>query len=180
MAVSWRYGFATLSGGAIACVLASVGAVAATPDQIATCNAPGVAAETRLAACTAVIADTAQANDVRAEAYSSRGMVHDDAEDYEAAIADYNEALKIVPQDASVLVLRGNAYDAIGESQKAIDDYTEAIRLNPDDAAPYYNRGAVHQELGDKDKARRDYRKALEIDPDYDSAKEGLAELDRE
>jgi tetratricopeptide (TPR) repeat protein len=164
---------------AVMAALCGIAWAGVTPDQIATCNAAGVAGEIRIAACTQVVEDTTQPKEVRAEAYSSRGMVHDDDEDYEAAIGDYNEALKLTPEDSSIFVLRGNAFDAMGESQKAINDYTEAIRLNPDDAAPYYNRGAVHQELDDKEKARRDYQKALEIDPNYDAAKEGLAELDK-
>lgn len=153
---------------------------AATPEQIATCTSTTIATEARIDACTAIIDDASQPVEVRVDALSHRGMAYEEDEEYESAIEDYDEAMKLSPNDPALLILRGNAYDGMGETQKAIEDYTEAIRLNPGDAAPFFNRGAVHHENGDKDKARRDYKRALEIDATYEAAKEALAELDKE
>ena len=153
---------------------------AATPEQIATCASTTIATEARIDACTAVIDDASQPVDVRVDALSHRGMAYEEDEEYESAIEDYDEAMKLSPNDPALLILRGNAYDGMGEPQKAIEDYTEAIRLNPGDSSPFFNRVAVNHENGDKDKARRDYKRALEIDPTYEAAKEALAELDKE
>ena len=154
-------------------VLSSGGAWA----QIKTCQDDKADREKRIAACNQVLGDTKQPVDDRAEALGTRGTLRDDAGQHDEAIADFTEALKLVPNDPAVLILRGNAYDSKGDKQRAIADYSESIRHNPGDAAAYYNRGSVFQEIGDKDKALADYKRALEIDPEFESAKEGLAEL---
>lgn len=154
-------------------------ALANDPPEMKLCldetrdNAP------RIAACGKVIATKSAAADIRAEAQVVRGLLHDDEEDYEKAIADYTDALKLVPDDHATLVLRGNSHDANGSPQLAIADYTAATKLAPDDASAFYNRATVYEELGEKDKAIADYTKALEIDPEYTDAKEALAQLRR-
>ena len=49
----------------------------------------------------------------------------------EEAIARYDEAIRLDPQDAAAYINRGNANDYLGQHQRAIDDYDEAIRLDP-------------------------------------------------
>ena len=158
----------------LAAIVVSSGTASA---QLKACQDDKIDREKRITACNQVIGDTKQSVDDRAEALSTRGSLRDDAGRHDEAIADFTEALKLVPNDPAVLILRGNSYDSKGDKQRAIADYSESIKHNPGDAAAYYNRGSVYQELGDKDKALTDYKKALEIDPDFDSAKEGLAEL---
>lgn len=133
----------------------------------------------RIAACTKVIGDTATVGDARIDALVARGMLFDDEEQFEKAIADFTEALKLAPDDHTVLVLRGNSHDGNGAPQLAIADYTAAIKVAPDDAAAYYNRATVYEDLGDKAKAIADYTKAIEIDPEYAEAKEALADLQK-
>ena len=61
-------------------------------------------------------------------------------EEYDKAIADYNEAIRLDPKDAAAYDNRGNAWQAKGEYDKAIADYNEAIRLDPKDADAYNGR----------------------------------------
>lgn len=158
-------------------MLTAACAAAAQPTDIDKCADVELAKALRMASCNTLIGDRKQADDVRADAYGNRGSIHDEEGRHDAAIADFTQALKLVPHDPVVLIARGNAHDSHGDKQKAIADYTEAIRINPGDAAPYFNRAAVYQELGEVTKAEVDYKKALEIDPDFDSAKMGLTEL---
>ena len=64
--------------------------------------------------------------------------------DYEEAIEDFNDAIRIQPEHADAFYRRGHCHDRLnldhflGESaarpdeyQKAVDDYNEAIRLQP-------------------------------------------------
>ena len=61
--------------------------------------------------------------------------------EYDKAIADYNEAIRLDPLDAHAYYRRGVAWTLKDEYDKAIADYTEAIRLDPKDADNYHQRG---------------------------------------
>ena len=60
--------------------------------------------------------------------------------DLQSAITDYNEVVRINPNDASAYYNRGLAHDKLGNLQSAIADYNEVVRINPDHASAYYNR----------------------------------------
>lgn len=164
---------------ALMLALVSMGAAAQAPEpaEMKVCLDENLDNEPRIAACGKVIANKKLSIDVRTEALITRGLLWDDEEEYDKAIADYTEALKLTPNDHATLVLRGNSHDANGSPQLAIADYTAAIKLAPDDAAAYYNRGTVYEELGEKQKAIADYAKAVEIEPDYTDARDALNEL---
>ena len=70
-----------------------------------------------------------------AEALLEQGNAKYVKKDYQGAIADYNEASRLNPNDARAYYNnRGLAKSALGDKQSAIADYNEAIRLNPNDA----------------------------------------------
>lgn len=85
--------------------------------------------------------------------------------DYDGAIADYSEAIRLKPDYDQPYLNRGAAYAAKNDYAAALADYTEAIRVNPSLASAYYNRGMAHKELGDLDAAIADYQKALRYNP---------------
>ena len=58
-----------------------------------------------------------------------------------AAIADYDIAIRLNPDDADAYYNRGVAKGKLGQHFAAIADYDIAIRLNPDYADAYNNRG---------------------------------------
>ena len=51
--------------------------------------------------------------------------------EYDKAIADYTEAIRLEPAQPAAYFNRGNARLEKKEYDKAIADYTEAIRLEP-------------------------------------------------
>src|SRR5213082_1238932 len=57
--------------------------------------------------------------------------------EYDKAIADYDEVIRLDPKDVSAYIYRGCAYHGKGDYDKAIADYDEAIRLDPKYALPY-------------------------------------------
>jgi molecular chaperone DnaK len=83
--------------------------------------------------------------------------------DLDRALADYDEAIRFSPYDASAYQGRGSARFDKGDYHGAIADYDEAIRLNPDDAATYEKRGYARAEKGDLDGALGDLRQALHL-----------------
>ena len=75
---------------------------------------------------------------------------------YDDAIADFDKAIALDPNDAAAYGNRGNAYYSKGEVDRAIADYTKVIALNPNDAKAYYNRGNAYDDKGEVDRAIAD------------------------
>ena len=60
-----------------------------------------------------------------------RAASYTDKEDYDRAIQDLNEALRLKPDYPIAFVGRGVAYERSGKHEAAIQDYTEAIKIKP-------------------------------------------------
>jgi tetratricopeptide (TPR) repeat protein len=180
MDVAKRFGRTVLVAALVGLV---VSATAVFADETATlrkaCEDEDATAESRLPACSKLIANTALSGEIRADAHVARGNIADEAGRYDEAITEFTAALKLVPADPASLVLRGNAYDAKGDKKRALADYDAAIRINPGDASGYFNRATVLEEIGEREKAMADYRKAIEIDPTFERARTNLAELQK-
>lgn len=89
---------------------------------------------------------------------------------YDLAISNYNEALKINQKFANAYINRGLAYRNKGEYDRAISDYNKALEIEPILALVYNNRGVVYRVKGEYDRAIRDYNKALEINSNFAGA----------
>src|SRR5215469_10046479 len=145
-------------------------ATAATPatapagaDDADSCEkASGDAA---IAACTRAIASGTYHGHALEKLYHDRAFEYHSKHDNELAIADYNEAIRINPDDADAFYRRGNAWREMGDNARAIADYDEAIRLDPNHASALNNRGAAWLEKGQNDRAVADFSAAIRIDP---------------
>ena len=85
---------------------------------------------------------------IYAEAYYNRGTVLGKKGEYDKAIEDFTNAIKLKPDYAEAYNNRGNAWSEKGEYDKAIEDYTKAIALKPDFHEAYFNRGNAWSEQG--------------------------------
>jgi tetratricopeptide (TPR) repeat protein len=92
--------------------------------------------------------------------------VGDDAK----ALAAVEDAIKISPNDPSLLLTKGNIYYKMGDTAKFKEIMQEIITKNPNDVDSYYNIGVISAENGDVEEARAAYRKVLELDPGYINA----------
>lgn len=97
--------------------------------------------------------------------YVERGLACAAINDFEAAIADFSEAILLDPQHAKAFVFRANALLEQGKGEDALNDYSEAARISPDWDLPYYNRGLAHARLGRLDEAAADFTRAIELQP---------------
>src|SRR5271165_4018575 len=102
--------------------------------------------------------------------YENRGWDFYQRRDYDKAINDYTEAIRLDPNDAKAYHNRGRAYHYTKHYDKALSDYTEAIRLDPNDGANYYDRGLAYYDNKDYDKAISDFTEAIRLDPNYAKA----------
>ena len=117
-------------------------------------------------------------------AYVIRAEAHTQLKDYELAIKDYTQAIKLQPDKASAYSGRGNLYTKQKNYQQAINDYTKVIELQPNNAQAYVNRGSAYAQLREQQKAATDYQQAqqlftqtIESDPDNARAYFGRANV---
>ena len=69
-----------------------------------------------------------------AKAFYNRGVAKDDLGDHPGAIADYDKAIELNPDDDAALNNRGLVKSDLGDYQGAIEDLDKAIRLEPDNS----------------------------------------------
>jgi tetratricopeptide (TPR) repeat protein len=98
-----------------------------------------------------------------AQAAYNRGLAYYNNKDYNKAISDYTEAIRLKRDYAFYYNDRGKAYNGKKDYDKAISDYTEAIRLDPNNTFYYDNRGDAYQSQGKPDKAKADFAKANQL-----------------
>lgn len=89
---------------------------------------------------------------------------------YDKAIAELDEAIRLNPTDADAYGIRGDSWLKKHERDQAIADYDEAIRLGFKDTMVYNNRGIAWKQKKERDKAIADFNEALRIDPNNASA----------
>src|SRR6516162_5515332 len=101
----------------------------------------------------------------RYTALISQGSADSNLGDYDRAITDFNEAIRLDPKSALALMGRGDAYTNKGDHDRALADYNEAIRLDPKSALAFSDRGVAYANKGDYDRALADYNEAIRLDP---------------
>jgi tetratricopeptide (TPR) repeat protein len=109
-------------------------AAAQTQQQIDWCVNQGSAfsPDLQIGGCTASIQSGRLSGKALARAYVSRGDAYDDKEDYDRAIADYNQAIQLDPKDAGAYFSRGLAKRLKGDKSGGDADIATAKTIDPD------------------------------------------------
>jgi tetratricopeptide (TPR) repeat protein len=115
--------------------------------------------------CSAVIGFSPLRGSLIAFAYEGRGRIALRHGDWRRAIADFDEAIHLNPNRASLYRDRALARRQNGDLELAIEDYDEAIAHDPRHAAPYHQRGLALAAAGDLDRAILSYNTAVRLDP---------------
>jgi tetratricopeptide (TPR) repeat protein len=109
-------------------------------------------------------------------AYLQRGYYyHHTAGQGAAALADYNEALKLNPDAVLVWDNLGGLLAEMGRDQEAMQALDRAIQLKPDLAEALNNRGGIKGRRGDLRGAVTDFTQAIQAAPSYRYAYESRA-----
>ena len=109
--------------------------------------------------------EQATTSEEEAKIYVQRGCAYEDKGDYEKAVADFNEAIRLNPKDANALCGRGRAYHDMGDHKKAVADFAEAVRVQPTLFDAYYSCGVAYSWMCDDDKAIAQFTEAIRLKP---------------
>lgn len=109
--------------------------------------------------------------------YAARGLLKQGEGDFDAAITDYTEAIRLDSKRAELYLGRGNSYSGKQEFDKAIVDFTDAIRLAPKSDTAYCTRGNSWYAKKEYGKAISDYLESNRISPNFDDPLNQLAWL---
>lgn len=112
-----------------------------------------------------------------AEAYNQRGIAHYDKKEWDNAISDYTEAVRLDPQNAEALNNRAWTKYIAGRFSEALMDADAALRITREKSYVWDTRGHINEALGQTQAAVSDYRKAIDLDPNLKSSLEGLERL---
>jgi tetratricopeptide (TPR) repeat protein len=116
--------------------------------------------------CSAII-QFGQANPrLLATAFNNRGFAYKLKGDYDRALQDYDQAIRLNPNNANAYNNRGMIYKIRGEYDRAIEEYSQAIWLsNNDYPAAFFNRAKSYFAKGQYDRALADFDIVLRFNP---------------
>ncbi len=158
--------FVAIIGMAILAAAPSQQSWAQTNQQLDWCNGDrGATPDQQISGCNAVIQSGRRTGQDLAFAYNRRGKGYALKKNFDRAIADYTQAIKIYPNFEAAFANRGNAYYEKKDYDRALADFTQAIRLNPKQSPFYANRGIAYYVKKDYDRAIADYDQAIRINP---------------
>ncbi|MBS1990469.1 MAG: caspase family protein [Cyanobacteria bacterium SZAS LIN-3] len=92
--------------------------------------------------------------------------------EFDKALRELTECLKLNPNRADVYYWRSLCFSAIKQHEPALNDLTEALRLDPESAVVYLNRGLLYSNIGKHDLAIADFDQALKLDPTLTEARQ--------
>jgi tetratricopeptide (TPR) repeat protein len=129
--------------------------------------------EDRITGCTTLIGSRQGTTTTLAIAYNNRGNAYTAKSDYDRAIQDFDQSIKLNPTYIKPLNNRGVAYLRKGEYGLAIEAFDEAITLNPNYGEAFANRARAHLKKKEYDRAASDYDAAIGLDPNLSAVWSG-------
>lgn len=105
------------------------------------------------------------------QSYIKQGIENCQAGRYDQSLKDFDQALKLKPNDPAIITYRGIAHYAKGQRDQAIQDFQQAIQIDPKFGEAYYQRAKVYDSMEKFDDAVADLKKAKSlgyaVDPVY-------------
>jgi tetratricopeptide (TPR) repeat protein len=106
----------------------------------------------------------------RAESWSAQGM-------HKRAMADFEDALRMEPNNPSIWLARGNEWRRDLKLDDAIADYTHALQINPRYFPACIARANTWKQRRAFDRAIQEFSELIRIDPGNALARQTLARI---
>src|SRR5207247_872139 len=111
--------------------------------------------------------------------YEQRRYARTKKQQFQDAVTDYAEAIKIKSNEPRIYEERAYAEMKIYAYDKALDDYAELIKLKPKEVRYINFRAYIYEAKEDNQNSMAETEKALQIDPNNQEAKERKQRLER-
>jgi tetratricopeptide (TPR) repeat protein len=107
-------------------------------------------------------------------AHNLMGAFHFGRQEYEEAVAEYEQAIAINPAFSQPYNQMGYAYRFLGRYDRAEQAFKKYIELIPDDPNPYDSYAELLMKMGRFDESIKSYEKALSVDPHFVASYVGI------
>jgi tetratricopeptide (TPR) repeat protein len=154
----------------VACLIVAAGAVSSAPataqtqQQLKWCSGEGTD-DQQISGCTAAIESGNFTGKNLAIAFTNRGAAYFSEMQYERAIQDFSEVIRLDPQGPNGFYNRALAYKNKSQYDSAIQDFDQVIKLNPNSAEAFNSRGEAYQLKRQGDRAIQDFDQAIRLNP---------------
>jgi len=99
------------------------------------------------------------------------------AQNYKAALAEFNKAIELDTNNSKAYNNRGIIKNLLNDSAGSIADFNKAIALKPNNLVAYKNRALLKMQYKNYSGALADFNKVLQIDPADEVALENKKQL---
>src|SRR5262249_42173798 len=103
--------------------------------------------------------------------YQQRGYASATDQRYGDAVNDYDEALKLTPQNSRIYEQRAAVEMKIQDYDKALADYSELVKEKPNEVRYYNYRAYIYELKNDLQNSLADTERILTLDPTNQDAK---------
>ncbi len=86
--------------------------------------------------------------------------------DYDSALIDMNEALRLEPKEVSYYFNRARIKYHQDDLMGAMEDYDYILQLDPHNTMTHYNRGLLRMQVGERNKAISDFSEVIKSEPE--------------
>jgi len=117
-----------------------------------------------ISACADIIAAGQEPPKNMAMAYSNKARAHYHKDEFDQAIDDASEAIRLNPNFTNAYLNRGNAWFGKEDFEKAADDYAKAIDTNKKNPDAHFNFGLAHHRMKNYEKAIGSFDTAISLD----------------
>ena len=143
-----------------------------TPEYIKDCDLKSNRNDPVIRSCTAIIQSGRLTSrpDALAIAYATRAMAYGRYSQKDLALADFDDAVALQPDDVNIRFNRAVALERKGKFEQAIADLDKVLAARPDFWNASYERGYIFMQNRDYDRAIIDFDQVLRVNPGYEKA----------
>ena len=146
--------------------LSASSAIAQTPPVAAKCDTCSASPPMPVVgACDQLINSKRVSGAALGDALRARGYAYIRNKNYAFAKQDYDQAIKLNPNDIAAYGLRGVTFATMKRYDEAIADYTLVIQKMPANHAAINMRGKAYLEKGLNKPALQDFEQAIKLQP---------------
>lgn len=86
--------------------------------------------------------------------------------DYNAAIREFDKAIRLAPNSSDAYRQRGRSKREKGDFNGSLRDFNQAIKLEPNNYGAYLGRGLLYQIMKDTRQALNDFNRGIQLNPE--------------